>query len=318
MFIAVRINLSAGFGRTQQRPGGWLQLARDAEAIGYETLQVADHLTIGDAAPFTAMAAAAAVTERLRVGTYVLNNDFRHPVVVAHEMAALAELSGGRATLGLGAGHMQYEYDRAGIAFDPAGRRVQRLAESAGIIRRLLDGETVTSDEADHREYDLDGHAVRPAGSLPVRLLIGGNGTRVLQTAGRLADVVGCTGFTPSIDGAGSETTHFTEVGLAERITVARAAAGDRWPLSVDVLVQAVAITDRPDVALDRISTRTHLPVEVVRSSPFVLVGSAQDIAERLLDLEQRLGVTSVTVFVNRPDSDQTERTMAPVIEALG
>ncbi len=317
MSNAVRINLSAEFGRTQQRPGGWLQLARDAEAIGYETLQVADHLTIGDAAPFTAMAAAAAVTERLRIGTYVLNNDFRHPVVVAHEMAALAELSGGRATLGLGAGHMQYEYERAGIAFDPAGRRVQRLAESAGTIKRLLDGETVTSDGPDG-EYHLDGHGVRPAGAQPVRLLIGGNGTRILQVAGRLGDVVGFTGFTPSADGAGSETTHFTEVGLAERITVARTAAGDRWPLLVDVLVQTVAITDRPDVALDRISSRTHLPVEAVRSSPFVLVGSAQDIAERLLDLEQRLGITSVTVFANRANTDQTERTMAPVIEALG
>ena len=311
--MTVRVNLSAGFGQTQRLPGGWIGLARSAESLGYETLQVADHLTIGDAAPFTAMASAAAVTDRLRVGTYVLNNDFRHPVMVAHEMAALADLSGGRATLGLGAGHMRYEYQQAGLTYDTAGRRVRRMAESAAIIRRLLDGETVSSTG----EYDLDGHAVRGEGAAPVRLLIGGNGTTVLQTAGRIADVVGFTGFTPSADGAGSEITHFTEVGLAERITVARAAAGNRWPLPIDVLVQVVVVTDRPDVAIDRAAARMQLPQEAVRSSPFVLIGSTQDIADRLRDLEARLGVTSVTVFANRPNSDQTELTMAPVIEAL-
>ena len=118
------------------------------------------------------------------------------------------------------AGHMQYEYDQPGIPFDTAGRRVQRMAESAAVIRRLLDGKTVTSDD----DYHLDGHTLRPVDAQPVRLLIGGNGTRVLQAAGRLADVVGFTGFTLSADGAGSETTHFTEFGLAERITVARTA----------------------------------------------------------------------------------------------
>ncbi len=118
--MTVRINLSAGFDVTQNGGAGWLQLARDAESIGYEHLLVADHLMIGASTAFTAMASAAAVTTELRVGTYVLNNDFRHPVIVAHEFAALADLSGGRATLGLGAGHMKFEYDQAGLPFDGA------------------------------------------------------------------------------------------------------------------------------------------------------------------------------------------------------
>ncbi len=312
--MGIRVNLSAGFGRTQNGGIGWLELARRAEAIGYDTLQVADHLSIGGSAAFTAMASAAAVTERLRVGTYVVNNDFRHPVIVAHEFAALADLSGGRATLGLGAGHMKFEYDQAGITFDTAGVRVARMTESAEIVKRLLAGEELTFDG---RHYSIAAHRIRPEGSPLVRLLIGGNGTKVLQAAGRLADVIGFTGFTPSGDGSDSDISHFTDVGLAERITVARTAAGGRWPLEIDVLVQAVVVTDRAEVEIDRIASRFEIPVDAIRSSPFVLVGSAKAIADRLRDLHDRLGVTSVSVFANRPESDQTERTMEPVIEEL-
>lgn len=313
--MTIRVNLSAGFGQTEGSGTRWLQLARDAESIGYEHLQVADHLTVGGSGAFTAMASAASVTERLRVGSYVLNNDFRHPVAVAHEFGALADLSGGRATLGLGAGHMKSEYDEAGIPFDPAGVRVARMAESAEVMQRLLAGETVTYSGS---YYDVTGHMIRDAGAAPVRLLIGGNGTSVLRTAGRLADVVGFTGFTPSVDGSSSNITHFTDAGLAERIAVVSAAARDRWPLPIDVLVQMVVITDRADVATDGIATRLNISIDSVRSSPFVLIGSVASIVEKLRDLNERLGVTSVTVFANRPNSDQTERTLAPVIEALG
>ncbi len=312
--VAIRINLSAGFGQTQTNGGGWMQLARAAEAIGYESLLVADHLTIGGSAAFTAMASAAAVTETLRVGTYVLNNDFRHPITVAHEFAALADLSGGRATLGIGAGHMKFEYDQAGFTFDPAGVRVQRMTESVEIISRLLDGESLTFAG---RHYTVADHQVREPGMAPVRVLVGGNGTKVLSAAGRFADVIGCTGFTPSADGSDSNISHFTDVGLAERITVARTAAGPRWPLPVDVLVQMVIVTDRADVEVDRVASRLAMPVEAVKSSPFVLIGSAPSIAERLRELNERLGVTSITVFANRPQSNQTERTMEPILSEL-
>lgn len=313
--MTIRVNLSAGLGVSQTEDAGWLKLARDAESIGYEHLFMADHLTHGGAAPFTAMAAAAAVTTHLRVGTYVLNNDLRHPAIVAHEFAALADLSGGRATLGLGAGHMKFEYDETGLQFDPPGVRVARMTEAAEVMKLMLAGEMLTY-EGEH--YSIAAHGIRGADSAPVRLLIGGNGTRVLQTAGRLADVVGFTGFTPSLDGADGDTTHFTDVGLAERITVARTAAGARWPLPIDVLVQIVVVTDSAEVALERIASRMELPIEAVRSSPFVLVGSVPGIVERLHELNERLGVTSVTVFGHRPHTDQTETTMARVIEALG
>ncbi|HEY4331752.1 MAG TPA: TIGR03621 family F420-dependent LLM class oxidoreductase [Ilumatobacteraceae bacterium] len=312
--MTVRVNVSAGFGEVESSGKGWLNLARECEAIGYEHLYVADHLGGTGTAPFTAMASAAAVTERLRVGTYVLNNDFRHPVMVANEAAAIADLSHGRITLGLGAGHMKSEYDAAGIMFDRAGVRVSRVTESAELIAALLSGEAVTH-EGSH--YSVHEHAIRAPGSSPVRLLIGGNGTRVLQAAGRIADVVGFTGFTPSADGSDSNISHFTEVGLAERITVARTGAGDRWPLPIDLLIQVVVITDRAEVEADRFATRFKLPIEVVTSSPFVLIGSAATVSNRLIELHERFGVTSVTVFGHRRGSDNVDHVMAPVIEQL-
>src|SRR5437764_9965385 len=122
----------------------WQAKARRAEAAGFDTMLVADHLVEGMFPPFTALVAAAEATEHLRVGTLVVNNDFRHPVLLAREAAAVDMLSGGRLELGLGAGHMQSEYTEAGIPYDPASVRVERLAEAVTIVKGLLEGETVT------------------------------------------------------------------------------------------------------------------------------------------------------------------------------
>jgi hypothetical protein len=120
----------------------WLDYARQIEDAGIGALLIRDHFSAGafgpQLAPFTALASAAAVTTRLRVGTLVLSNDFRHPAIVAHEAASLHLVSEGRFELGLGAGWYQPEYDAAGIGFDPAGQRIGRLEESLGIIRALL------------------------------------------------------------------------------------------------------------------------------------------------------------------------------------
>ncbi len=121
----------------------WVVLARKAEDLGVDLLVTADHLA-GALGPLVALATAAEATRRLRVGTMVLNNDFHHPVVLARDVATVDLLSDGRAEVGLGAGHAEPEYESAGIAFDPHASRVDRLGESALVLRRLLDGETVT------------------------------------------------------------------------------------------------------------------------------------------------------------------------------
>src|SRR3954454_5566900 len=133
---------------------------------------VAGHLADGMLPPLTALVAAAEATDRLRVGTLVVNNDFRHPVVLAREAATIDLLTDGRLELGLGAGHMKFEYDEAGLPFDPAAVRVARMAESAEIVTRLLAGEEVAFT-GEH--YQVHGHLCFPSPvQRPVPLLIGG------------------------------------------------------------------------------------------------------------------------------------------------
>ena len=117
--------------------------ARKVEALGYDTLSFPDHLT-DRIAPMPALVIAAEATSRLRVGTNVLNNDLRNPVLVAREAAAVDLLTDGRLQLGLGAGSIKSEYDEAGLFFDAGRVRVERLAEAVTVIKGLLKGEQVT------------------------------------------------------------------------------------------------------------------------------------------------------------------------------
>src|SRR4030081_1853732 len=133
--------------------------------------------------------------KNLRVGTNVLNNDFRHPVLVAREAATADLLTEGRLQLGLGAGHMQSEYEQAGLDFDAGGTRVERLAEAVTLIKGLLNGGRVALAG---RHYRVTGRTIYP---LPVQrapppILIGGNGRSLLTLAAREADIVGYSRIT--------------------------------------------------------------------------------------------------------------------------
>src|SRR6266852_2600210 len=159
--------------RTARSHAEWADKARKVEALGYAVLLVPDHLA-ELLAPLPALAAAAAATTRLRVGTAVLNNDFRHPVLLAREAATLDVLSDGRLALGLGAGHMRSEYEQVGLAFDPGATRVERLAESVVLVKRLFEGDTVTFAG---RHYRVPGHTIHPRPMQRPRppIFIGGN-----------------------------------------------------------------------------------------------------------------------------------------------
>jgi probable F420-dependent oxidoreductase len=193
------------------------QVARRPEVHGYATLLVADHL--GSLAPIPAAVAAAAATNRLRVGTFLLNNDFRHPGVLAQEVATADLLSEGRFELGMGAGYMKAEYDAVGLGFDPSPVRIDRLEEAALLFKRLLAGETVTHQGRFYRFADHRLSPLPPQGAwLP--LLIGGDGDQLLSVAARLADTVGFTGFSPRKGGTEPTTTHFhrRRPGRADRL----------------------------------------------------------------------------------------------------
>jgi probable F420-dependent oxidoreductase len=292
----------------------WATTARAVEAMGYDVLHLADHLVPGIVAPFAGAAWALAATGRLHVGTLVLNNDLRHPVVVAREAASLATLSGGRFELGLGAGHMRSEYVEAGIAFDDGATRVARLAESARVVRGLLAGDEVTF-EGEH--VVVKGHRLDPVPP-PCPLLIGGNGHGVLTAAGQHADIVGLTGFLAGADGTAPQLTHITTEGLASRLDVVRAAAGARFAeIEVNLLVQLVIVTTDRRARATEVADEMGVDVDVVLDSPLLLIGTVAEMAEQLRERQQRLGLGSITVFGRRPGSDQTPETFAPVIEQL-
>ena len=209
----------------------------------------------------------------------MINNDFRHPVLLAREAATVDLLSEGRFELGLGAGHMKHEYDEAGIAFDPPATRVARMAESADIVRRLLDGDEVTHDGT---YYRVRGHRCAPLPvQRPVPMLIGGNGRRVLSIAARLADIVGFTGFSQVEGERGVNLTRFTDSGLATQVALVREAAGDRFDhLELQTLVQGVTITEDRRAAAEQIQPLVPgLGIDEILASPYVLIGTVEQIA---------------------------------------
>lgn len=304
-----RFGVTCGFG-AEPRP--WDELARRVERLGYSTLLVADHL-VPLLSPIAAMSFAAAATSTLRVGTFVLNNDFRHPVVLAGEAATLDLLSGGRLELGLGAGHMQSEYDEAGIPFDSGSVRVDRLAESVAIVKGLLRGDRV---HVEGRHYLVRDHMVepRPAQRPYPPLLIGGNGRRVLELAAREADIVGFVGFRHVAGGRNVQLSHFGPSGLRDRIQIVRAAAGDRFDqLELNLLVQRVIVTDDRPAAAQALLDHAGVfgTVEDVLASPFLLLGTTEEIADQLQERREQFGISYVVVF--EPSLDD----MAPVVARL-
>jgi probable F420-dependent oxidoreductase len=297
--------------RTVGSAADWISLARQVEMLGYATLNLPDHLTARPA-PIAALATAAAATTRLRVGTLVLNNDFRHPVLVAREAATLDVMSGGRVELGLGAGYVKAEYDEAGLRYDRGGVRVERLAESVAILARLFAGGPVTFAG---RHYQVAEHTIHPR---PVQrprppILVGGNGRRLLTLAAAEADIVGLTGITFIRDGAAPEVSGFRASAVDERVQLVRGAAGARVEaLELNALVQRVIVTEDRRGAADELARRwTALTADDILASPFALLGSVDEIAAQLVARRARWGISYYVVFEDVVD------VFAPVVERL-
>jgi len=291
----------------------WQEKARKVEGLGYATFTVPDHLT-DLIAPMPALVSAAEATTTLRVGTNVLNNDLRHPLLVAREAAAVDLLTDGRLQFGLGAGSIQSEYDQAGIRFDPGGIRVERLAEAVTIIKGLLRGEQVAFVG---RHYRVTGHKIAP---LPVQrphppILIGGNGRRLLTLAAREADIVGLSGITFRGGGAGSpDLSGWRVSGVDERVNLVREVAGaERFGrLELNALVQRVVVTDDRRKTAEELTRRwTQLTPDEILQSPYVLVGTIDQIVEDLQARRERWDISYYVIF--EPYMD----VFAPVVARL-
>ena len=178
-----RSSVSASSSARAARAKEFTELARQAEALGYSTLFVPDHFVDHDLAPTVALAHAAAVTDTLRVGPLVLGNDYKHPVVLAREVATLDLLSDGRLELGIGAGWMTADYEKAGMPLDRPGVRIARLAESITILKGLFADGPFTFHGEHYRVTELDGQP-KPVQRPHPPFFIGGGGQKILGARG--------------------------------------------------------------------------------------------------------------------------------------
>lgn len=290
------------------------ELARRAESMGYTSLVVPDHL-IPQLSPVPAMTAIAAATTTLRVGTFVFNNDLRHPAVLAQDLASIDVLSAGRLDIAIGAGWRKEEYDAIGHGFDPVGERVARLTESIAVIKGCF-GDGPYSFAGEHyRITDYDAEP-KPVQRPHPPLMIGGGGRRTLSLAAREADVVG---LAPRTAGAQRvDPRSITWAATVEKIEWVRAAAGDRFDaLTFNVYPSAwpVTITDDPravarDASHDlRARTGIDITEDEVLASPHLFIGSIEGITAKFQSLREDLGITSIMVG----DMDE----LAPVVERL-
>ena len=262
-------------------PAAWRDLARKAEDLGYSTLYVPDHLD-DQWAPMVALTVAAEATTTLRVGTLVLDNDFRHPLVLAKEAATLDVVTGGRFEFGMGAGWLTTDYEQSGIPMELPSVRVARLAESLEIMRTLWrTGSATFSGE----HYRVEDAVASPAPVTPggPPLVIGGGSRRILTLAGQYAEIVS---IVPSLAAGyiGPEVAAESVVEkYADRVRWAREAAGERaddlelqcWTAAVQVVpnagrgVRVVGPRVRPDArAVARRPRRPHRLGERDRRHP--------------------------------------------------
>jgi probable F420-dependent oxidoreductase len=288
----------------------WTATAQRAEDLGYSTLFVMDHF--GDQLGVVpAMTAAAVATTTLRVGSLVFANDFRHPVVLAKDVATVDLLSGGRVEFGIGAGWMFSDYEESGIPLDRPGVRVDRLEEAVAVYKGLwADGSF--SHEGEH--YTISNHEARPK---PVQrphppFLIGGGGDRVLGIAAREADIVGINPNLKSGVLAAEAATDARADIVDRKVARVRDVAGDRFDeLELNVLSFVVMVTDDRTAGTELVSGVLGLPLEEVATNPYTLVGSPAELADDLRGYRDRWGISYVTVLGDAMEA------FAPVVAEL-
>ena len=285
----------------------WRDQARMAEGLGYSTLYVSDHLD-AQFGPLVATTVAAEATSTLHVGSVVLNNDLRHPVVLAKEIATLGLAAEGRVEVGLGAGWLRSDYEQAGIEFDEPAVRVDRLAESLAVMKTLWsEGEATFAGTY----YTVRGARCDPRPASAPRVIVGGGSKRILTVAAEQADTVGVNTSLASGEKGGDPTSQATLRSLRSLPGMGARRAPDRFS---SIELQIVAFATRV-VASRRAAARTAtmlgLPGEDALELPIVLIGTEDELCERLLERRERWGFTNIVV------PGEAMESFAPVVARL-
>ena len=295
----------------------WIAKARAIESRGYASLLLPDHFH-EQLGPISALTAAASATRALELGVLVMSNDYRHPVVLAKELATLDMMSGGRACVGLGAGWARSDYDPAGMPFDAAGTRIDRLGESLAVLKGLFADGPLTFHGRHYRITNLDG---RPK---PVRrphppFLIGGGGRRLLSLAAREADIVGINTAIPGGAAPPGWVPDRTAAATDQKIAWVREAAGSRFDdLELSLMCQIVSVTgDRSRVAAEA-AADLGVDADVLLESPYVLIGTVDQIVDTLRRRRDRFAISYV---IHPPEAARypaaSVEAFAPVVARL-
>ena len=290
----------------------WQDKGRLAEAMGFNTAVVPDHLAINEAGGslgcLPALQSIADATEELRVGTLVLCNDFRHPLVLAQDAATLDVLSGGRLELGIGAGWMGDDYRVMGITLDAPGVRVERLAEAIDILKLAFAGEEFSYKG---KNYTVDKHTGFPS---PVQrphppILVGGGGPRILKLAATKADIVNI--FIPTAaDGSGPILSGAAPGRFQERVNLVTETGRNR-NLELSVLIQYLEVTNnRMKVAAEH-AEWLGITSEEMLDVPLELIGTPQQIANDMRERHERYGLSYLIFF------EKDMKSAADIIEKL-
>ena len=276
----------------------WLQLAHRCETSGFDSLLAADHAG-SVASPFVALAAAASVTTNLGLGSYVSNAGVREPIQLASDVATLDVISGGRARLGLGAGHTPNEWEAVGRVRPDVAGRVRRCIAVAEAARALLAGDEVDVDTGDLKTRSARLVEPRPVqASIP--LTLGGANSTLLQWAGRHADTVGLSGFGRTLADGHSHDVRWRQHELEAQVQHVTAGAAERdQPPLLEALVQQVTVTDDAGAAVADMSRETGISAEDLLASPFLLIGTREEIITAIGANERRWGITRYVVREN-------------------
>ncbi|MSO39988.1 MAG: TIGR03621 family F420-dependent LLM class oxidoreductase [Ilumatobacteraceae bacterium] len=301
----------------------WRELARKAESTGFSSFHLADHIIgpgpalaatghpVQTVAAIPAMAVAAEATSTIKVGCRVLCVDYRNPVMLAKEVATLDFFSEGRLELGLGAGWLQGEYEAVGIPFDRAGVRLDRFEEVIGLLRAsFVEGELNIDTTHVHA---VGFEAVpKPFTKAGPPIMIGGGAQRILTIAGREADIVSLNFNNSSgklgAEGIGSSTAELTD----KKIQWIRDGAGDRFE-QIEIEIAAYFTVVTPDGAGTRakMAPMFGMTPEVFAEHPNVLIGSVDEICDRIVERRERFGISYTSFGASVMDS------VIPVVERL-
>jgi probable F420-dependent oxidoreductase len=288
----------------------WAELARRSEAAGYDVLTMPDHFT-DQLAPVPALMAAADATTTLRVGALVFDNDYKHPVILAKELATLDLLSDGRTEIGLGAGWMISDYEEAGIQYDSPKVRIDRFIEGMAIIRGVMKDGPFSFAGEHYTVTNYEGFP-KPVQAPCPPVLIGGGGKRVLSYAAREADIIGINGtLTAGVVGPEALATMTAEA-VDEKVAIVAAAGAHRLnDIEMNIRTFFVKVTDDRAGMVDRISSMFQVPADMINNSPFALIGSVDSCIEQLLERREKWGFSYTIVGAENIDE------CAPIVAAL-